>query len=165
MLLAADWKPLDDDGLHDPKNPAVKVLQQPEDALSVLAPDTAGNKVDWVQALRLGQIAPRGSVDGAGTQEFRDTEIIMPNTLSSPPVMFPHRAHTEWMSCAMCHESLFVSKTDANDITMAKILEGEACGLCHGAVSFPLTECDRCHSVGPDDPVTPVSSGARIPDQ
>jgi hypothetical protein len=30
---------------------------------------------------------------------------------------------------------------------MQKILDGEQCGVCHGAVAFPLTECRRCHSV------------------
>ena len=30
---------------------------------------------------------------------------------------------------------------------MLLILAGEKCGLCHGAVAFPLTECLRCHSV------------------
>ena len=29
---------------------------------------------------------------------------------------------------------------------MGNILDGEYCGICHGAVSFPLTECDRCHN-------------------
>jgi len=163
-LLAGDWRPLKDDGLHDAKNPAVKVLQQPEEALSVLAPDTAGNQVDWVQAIRLGQIKPRSRVDGDHKIEMRDTEIIMRNTLSLYPVTFPHRAHTEWMSCAMCHESLFVSEEGANDITMSKILNGEYGGLCHGAVSFPLTECNRCHNVRPKTPLAPASSGTRTPD-
>jgi hypothetical protein len=32
------------------------------------------------------------------------------------------------------------------------VLSGEKCGLCHGAVAFPLTECNRCHSVQRDSP-------------
>ena len=42
---------------------------------------------------------------------------------------------------------LFRSVREGNAISMAKILDGEYCGVCHGAVSFPLTECDRCHSI------------------
>ncbi|HEX9180451.1 MAG TPA: c(7)-type cytochrome triheme domain-containing protein, partial [Burkholderiales bacterium] len=51
-----------------------------------------------------------------------------------------------WLDCANCHEHLFKSKAGANKLSMQKILEGEQCGLCHGAVAFPLTECGRCHS-------------------
>ena len=35
---------------------------------------------------------------------------------------------------------------------MMLILQGEKCGLCHGAVAFPLTECLRCHSVSRGSP-------------
>jgi c(7)-type cytochrome triheme protein len=63
-------------------------------------------------------------------------------------VRFPHRQHTEWLDCSNCHEKLFISKAGANKgVNMFQVLQGEYCGLCHGAVSFPLTECKRCHSV------------------
>jgi c(7)-type cytochrome triheme protein len=43
---------------------------------------------------------------------------------------------------------LFKSKAGATkQLNMFQILQGEYCGVCHGAVSFPLTECKRCHSV------------------
>ena len=53
-VLAAQqlWKPLADDGLHDPEGPAIGVLQEPADALSLLPGDGVGNKVSWVRALR-----------------------------------------------------------------------------------------------------------------
>ena len=51
-IQAAEWLTLQEDNLHDPEAPALEVLQQPAEALSVLPPDTAGNKVDWVRALR-----------------------------------------------------------------------------------------------------------------
>ncbi len=162
VLLAENWKSLENDELHDPSNPAVDVLQQPAEALSVLAPDSAGNQVDWVEAIRLGQIAPRSSLDNSVVSETLDTDIIMSNTLSVAPVLFPHTQHTQWMSCAMCHDSIFVAETDANPINMSKILEGEYCGVCHGAVSFPLTECNRCHSVSSHTQMAPSSSGAPV---
>ena len=54
--LWAEWQPLAEDGIHDPYNPALSVLQEPAEALSQLPKDTAniGNKVRWVQALEEG---------------------------------------------------------------------------------------------------------------
>jgi len=158
---AAKWQRLKDDELHDPDNPAVGTLQQPGEALSVLAPDSAGNQVDWVQAIRRGQIAPRSGIFDTAQNEQLDVDVIMKNTLSLPAVIFPHKAHTEWMSCETCHEELFVSEIDANPINMGKILNGEFCGRCHGAVSFPLTECNRCHSQTSPVRYAPLSGGKR----
>lgn len=149
-LRADDWKSLQEDEIHDPDNPALEVMQNPAAALSVLAPDTAGNKVDWSAALHEGQIAPRSGLKNDELPEILELDIVMKNTLSAPFVTFQHRSHTEWMACENCHEELFVSTTDANPISMQAILNGQYCGVCHGAVSFPLTECDRCHNVRPD---------------
>jgi c(7)-type cytochrome triheme protein len=140
------------------------VLQDPEEALSLLAPDTAGNKVNWVEAIRKGQIEPRTSLYGEVIRRQHDTDIVMKNTLDQPYVLFPHKAHNEWMSCEMCHETIFRSVLDGNAISMHRILNGEDCGVCHGAVAFPLTECDRCHSVSPRSSRA-VSSGAVVPKQ
>ena len=145
--LAADkWQPLKKDGIHDPENPAIDVLQEPADALSVLQTDTAGNKVDWARSLEYGFIEPRGSIDGDGRTKLRGTTILMRNTMPMRYVSFPHKTHTQWMSCETCHDSIFIAEPDANPISMGKILKGEYCGICHGAVAFPLTECDRCHN-------------------
>ena len=161
-LLAGNWNTLESDGLHDSTNPSLRLLQDPAQALSVLAPDTAGNKVDWVAAVRQGQIRPRTSVDGSRVPEQHDSEIIMRNTLSLPAVRFPHDAHNLWMSCEMCHDRIFKPELDANEISMSKILDGEYCGLCHGAVAFPLTECNRCHSVAGDGQAPVINSGAVV---
>lgn len=163
-LFAEGWKTLEEDELHDPSNPAVGILQDPEEALSVLPPDTAGNKVNWVEAIRQGHIKPRTSLRGEVIRRQHDTDIVMKNTLDQPYVLFPHKAHNEWMSCEMCHESLFRSVLDGNAMSMQRILNGEDCGVCHGAVSFPLTECNRCHSVFPESSKA-ISSGAVVPKQ
>lgn len=141
------WRPLAEDGIHDPANPALDYLQDPADALSRLPRDTAGNKVDWIRALADGYIRPRSTLTATGPVDTLETSILMNRTGSIPRVRFPHEAHTELLACANCHEHLFASKAGATPITMAKILEGEYCGVCHGAVAFPLTECNRCHSV------------------
>jgi len=149
VVGAGNWQPLKDDGLHDPSNPALEVLQEPGEALGVLAPDGAGNKVDWVQSLQQGLIAPRPSLDGEREPEIRETTVLMKNTYPMLYVRFPHKPHTQWMACETCHDRIFVPQVDANPINMGKILDGEYCGLCHGAVSFPLTECNRCHNTDP----------------
>jgi c(7)-type cytochrome triheme protein len=141
------WLRLEDDGIHDPKNPAIKLLQQPADALSALPPDTAGNMVNWVKAIESGAIDPRTNILPETQVRVRDDAIIVAKYGSMPAVKFPHRAHTLWLDCANCHDKLFKAQAGANRFSMTAILNGEQCGVCHGAVSFPLTECNRCHSV------------------
>lgn len=151
-IAAERWKPLANDGIHDPTSPALAVLQQPAEALSTLPPDTAGNKVSWVKALDEGKIAPRTNILPETKVDLRTTEVLLRNTGEMPMVKFPHRQHTAWLDCSNCHDQLFAQKAGATRINMFLILQGEKCGLCHGAVSFPLTECLRCHSVERDSP-------------
>lgn len=156
------WPSLARDGVHDPRNPALKLLQEPREALAPLPPDAAGNQVRWVEAVRDGSIVPRSSLRPETVVRLLDTEIYMDRYGSLPIVRFPHREHTQWLDCSNCHEALFRSKAGANDITMMRILQGEQCGQCHGAVAFPLTECARCHNT-PRPAVTrsAPSAGAR----
>lgn len=168
LLLAAsftaaarDWAPLDKDGLHDPTSPAIRMLQQPSEALSKLPPDTAGNLVRWVDAIEEGVINPRTNIRPETKIRLREDDILLNLRGGMPIVRFPHRAHTLWLDCNNCHEYPFKSKTGANQLSMLAILEGEQCGLCHGAVSFPLTECSRCHSVQRN--VQRAVSGAEVP--
>ena len=144
---AATWLPLAKDGIHDPTGPAIDVLQQPREALAVLPPDSSGNQVSWVKALEQGHIKPRTHVLVRAEMPMRDTEIILKNTGEMPMVKFPHRPHTMWLDCGNCHDELFKKVAGATKINMTMILRGEKCGVCHGAVAFPLTECARCHSV------------------
>jgi len=156
-VIAADWQPLARDGLHDPTNPGLKWLQNPANALSRLPADSAGNKVDWMRAFEEGYINPRSGLHNKKPPELLDTEILLNKNGSLPLVLFPHKQHTIWLDCSNCHEKIFKEKAGATPITMQKILEGEYCGVCHGAVAFPLTECSRCHSV-PLDKKSFVSS-------
>jgi c(7)-type cytochrome triheme protein len=140
------WLPLAKDGVHDPKSPALAVLQQPAEALAPLPRDTAGNLVDWVKAIESGAINPRTNLLPETVVRLREDDIIVSKFGSMDAVKFPHRAHTLWLDCANCHEKLFKSKAGANRLSMQRILDGEQCGVCHGAVAFPLTECRRCHN-------------------
>jgi c(7)-type cytochrome triheme protein len=140
--------PLNNDGVHDPAGPAIKLLQEPSEALSKLPPDVVGNQVRWVKALEQGLITPRANILPDTTIRVLDLDVILPRTAEMPMVRFPHKQHTEWLDCSNCHEKLFKSKAGATTaLNMFQILQGEYCGLCHGAVAFPLTECKRCHSV------------------
>lgn len=141
------WLPLGADGIRDPRSPAVKLLQQPADALSKLPADTAGNQVRWMEALEKGYINPRTNIFPETKVNVLELDILLDLKGGMPIVRFPHRQHTLWLDCASCHEHLFKSKAGETKFSMLKILEGEQCGVCHGAVAFPLTECSRCHSV------------------
>lgn len=141
------WAKPADDTIHDPDSPGTQALQLPGDALSKLPPDGAGNQVNWVKALRSGLIAPRTQIDSSTKVQTLDRDILMTRTVEMPFVRFPHLAHTEWLECGNCHEKLFKLKAGTTPVSMLAILQGEYCGRCHGAVAFPLTECNRCHSV------------------
>ena len=151
--VAGDWLPLNDDGVHDASSPAIKRLMEPRDELSKLPADEGGNQVRWAHALDQGLINPRTNILPETKVNVLDQDILLDLYGSMPIVLFPHRAHTQWLDCTNCHEHLFKSKTGATEISMLSILDGEQCGLCHGAVAFPLSKCDRCHSVSRNSPV------------
>lgn len=142
----AAFAPLATDGIHDPTSPANGVLQEPVEALGNLPTDRNGNP-DWVTSLREGNIDPRMKLDGSGRMKVVDLDIEMKNTASMPHVSFSHQVHTEWLTCNNCHSRIFLPQVGGNLVTMAKILEGRYCGVCHGSVAFTPLECDRCHSV------------------
>ena len=147
------WLPLVKDGIHDPKNPALKLLQEPAVALSRLPADRVGNQVNWVSALEQGSINPRTNILPETKVRILETEILLNRRGALPLVRFPHRQHTLWLNCSNCHEHLFKSQAGANKFSMELILQGEQCGVCHGAVAFPLTACARCHNTPRNKPL------------
>ena len=146
------WLGLAGDDVHDPSSPAIGILQEPREALGTLPPDTAGNQVKWMDALDAGHIQPRTNIQPETIVKLRTTEVLLKNTGEMRMVRFPHRQHTAWLDCSNCHNQLFAQTAGATRINMMLILQGEKCGLCHGAVAFPLTECHRCHSVARGSP-------------
>jgi c(7)-type cytochrome triheme protein len=147
LAATGGWLSIAADSLHDPASPAIGVLQEPKEALAALPPDTAGNRVRWMQALEQGTIQPRSNIRPDTRVNLRTTDVLLKNTSDKPMVRFPHRQHTLWLDCSNCHDQLFAQVAGGTRIGMFLVLQGEKCGLCHGAVAFPLTECDRCHSV------------------
>lgn len=136
-----------EDGIHDTDNPGTHVLQAPSQAFEGLPRTRDGNKVDWVKALQSGLIKPRYELDDPDAESFTmDMTIIREVKGSMPNVVFPHQEHTEWLDCSNCHDEIFVPEKGANQISMAGILMGQQCGVCHGKVAFPVTDCKRCHA-------------------
>ncbi len=135
-----------DDGIHDPVNESLAMLQNPAQALGTFPRDRRG-EVDWVVALDQGLIEPRADLNGQTRMQVLDMDILMKGTQSMPWVKFPHSAHTKWLDCTNCHDEIFKPEMGANDLSMNAVLAGEFCGVCHGKVSFSLFVCERCHSV------------------
>lgn len=145
------WQPIAKDGLRDPAGPASTILQPPADALRGLAADGTGNQVRWVEALKQQQIQPRSFLHKPVSTGSYDKDVFLNLNGGMPAVRFPHSVHNEWLDCSNCHDHLFKKKRGASQISMFMILQGEQCGVCHGAVAFPLTECTRCHSMKRED--------------
>lgn len=139
--------PLDKDGIHDPENPGIAILQQPRTAFKKLEKGKAGNYVDWVKTLANKKINPRASLADPSMEAMpMDLDIVREVKGSMPDVVYPHQQHTLWLDCSNCHPAIFIPQKGANQISMAEILLGKKCGVCHGKVAFPVTECLRCHS-------------------
>lgn len=140
-------RPAVESGIHDPANDMTLELQPPRVAFSALPKSQAGNHVDWVKALDSKAITPRWDrVDPAAAAIVMDLNIIREVKGSMPDVVYPHKQHTEWLDCSNCHPKIFVPQKGANQISMASILLGQQCGVCHGKVAFPVSECRLCHS-------------------
>ncbi len=123
------------------------------ETLKDLPKDDFGNKVDWVKAIRDGSIKPKATLDGTGEMMVVDLDVKIPVTKFTPhppDVVYPHKAHTEWLDCSNCHTAIFNMQKGGNpDMNMMKIAAGQYCGVCHGKVAFPLENCYRCHSAKP----------------
>ena len=142
--------PVSEDGIHDPTNDAVKVLQEPIEAMENFPRDNSG-VIDWVKVLDQGLIAPRKGLYGDEEMHAVDFDVIFKNTGSMPFVRYPHLQHTEWLTCKNCHPKIFLPQKGGNPVTMSGIMQGKYCGVCHGKVAFPPTKnCGRCHSVSRD---------------
>ncbi len=139
--------PPPEDGIHDPSNDGTHALQPPREAFATLVKGNSGNRVDWVKSLAENQIDPRYDRDDPSKKPLvLDLNIVREVKGSMPNVVYPHKQHTEWLDCSNCHPAIFIPQKGANQISMASILMGEKCGVCHGKVAFPVSECRKCHS-------------------
>lgn len=135
------------DGIHDPENEGTNMLQTPLEAFGTMPPGNAGNYVNWVDALKKGVINPRyDRINPDEEAVVFDLDIVREVKGSMPDVVYPHDRHTMWLDCSNCHPDIFVPEKGKNQISMAQILMGQKCGVCHGKVAFPVSECRFCHS-------------------
>ena len=143
-----EWNPAPaEDGIHDPDHEESYYLQSPKEAFAGLPESTYGNHIDWVKALATNAINPRfDRLDPDKKPFVLDLNIVREVKGSMPNVVYPHKQHTEWLDCSNCHPAIFTPKKGANQISMASIIMGQQCGVCHGKVAFPISECRRCHS-------------------
>lgn len=148
MKSSSDWNlPPAEDGIHDPENPGTLLLQAPRIAFDALSKAKSGNRVDWVKALESEEISPRYErLSDDARPVVMDLNIVREVKGSMPDVVYPHKQHTEWLDCSNCHPAIFIPQKGANQISMASILLGQKCGVCHGKVAFPVSECRKCHS-------------------
>lgn len=148
MKPPSAWNPSPmKDGIHDPDNDGTEMLQAPKIAFQDLPKSRSGNRIDWGKALENGEIAPRYDLlDPDVAPVLMDLNIVREVKGSMPNVVFPHKQHTEWLDCSNCHPAIFIPEKGANQISMASILLGQQCGVCHGKVAFPVSECRMCHS-------------------
>lgn len=110
LIAAPDgrsWRRLAADGLHSPANDVLRYLRQPAEALGALPPGgPSGNEVDWVEALRRGDIVPRTNIHLETRVRVLDLDFVFTDMAGQPHVLLPHRAHTEWLDCANCHPQI-----------------------------------------------------------
>ena len=136
-----------EDGIHDPLNEGTHTLQPPLTAFSPLPKSNDGNRIDWVKSLNDDLIRPRFDRDDPTVKPMvMDLNIVREVKGSMPDVVYPHKQHTQWLDCSNCHPAIFLPQKGANQISMAAILLGQKCGVCHGKVAFPISDCRRCHS-------------------
>ena len=101
--------------------------------------------------LALAALAPAG----APRAEYGDVVINRRSDLEGVrPVVFPHWFHRIRFRCKVCHQELgFKMRAGANDVTMADIIDGRFCGMCHdNRIAWGPERCDLCHSGKPGLP-------------
>ena len=149
-----------EDGIHDVTNEATALLQAPLQAYAGMAKSNAGNRIDWVKALNDKKLQPRADKqDPKAEMAVLEMNIVREVKGSMPDVVFPHRQHTQWLDCSNCHPAIFIPQKGANQMSMASIILGQQCGVCHGKVAFPISECRLCH-LKSKDPAS-VSAGIK----
>jgi len=156
------------DGLHDAALPSVQTeLLAPLAGMTGLTTDNFGNRVNWVKAINNKEIMPIGKItEDDDDMMVLNIDIVIPAVGWTPDVIFPHKAHTQWLACSNCHEAQTDSKpffepvAGENPMTMTEVVEGKWCGWCHSAktekVAFPISDCARCHSGPVKKTATPL---------
>lgn len=118
---------------------------------AMLPKERFGNGINWEKAESEGDIKPVDFLDGVSIKRpalaIQKDFLIEAKMEGMPEIVFSHKKHTVWNGCELCHPEIFVGvKKGATKYSMVEIFEGKYCGACHGTVSFPLLDCQRCHT-------------------
>ncbi len=164
---AAKYEELDHDII---KSAATRlgIEYHPENLPDGEIPLDSRGEIDWTELKALGVTSPAPSSDRTvkldpalvkkgvivfTPGEYEDGEGV-------PHVPFSHEIHSSRINCQSCHTSIFNNELGSNEVNMNEMAMGRTCGVCHGKVSFPLTDCSRCHTLTPGE----VPEGAIIRD-
>jgi c(7)-type cytochrome triheme protein len=110
-----------------------------------------GNGVNWELAEETGKIKPLDYLEGVS---FKRKAIDIPKDIDIEAkvagmneIIFSHKKHTVWSGCEGCHPEIFAGiKKGTTQYSMVEIFAGRYCGQCHTNVSFPMIDCQRCHT-------------------
>lgn len=110
-----------------------------------------GNGVDWEKAEVEGKIKLSNFLEGVSIPRnpllIKKDFGLEPKVTGIPGIIFSHKKHTAWSGCELCHPEIFLGiKKGTTQYSMVEIYNGRYCGACHGAVAFPLLDCQRCHT-------------------
>ncbi len=109
------------------------------------------------KSLLLGVLLTLGLMGVSQQSKAEYADIVINNYADAAgmrPAVFPHWFHRIRFRCKVCHADLgFKFKAGGNEITMAKIIDGQFCGACHnGEVAWSVENCAMCHSGIPGTP-------------
>ncbi len=109
-----------------------------------------GNGINWEEAEARKLIKPVSYLEGVSIKrpplKVQKDFSLEPKVEGMPEIIFSHRKHTVWNGCELCHPEIFKGvKKGLTKYSMADIIEGKYCGVCHSTVAFPLLDCQRCH--------------------
>ncbi len=110
-----------------------------------------GNGINWEKTEEDGQIKLVDFLEGVSIKRpnlaVQKDFSLSPKVEGMPDIVFSHKKHTVWNGCELCHPEIFIGvKRGTTKYSMVEIYEGKYCGVCHGAVAFPLLDCQRCHT-------------------
>lgn len=113
-----------------------------------------GNGIDWEKAEAEGLLKLVDFIEGVSIKrqslKIQKDFALNPKVNEMPDIIFSHKKHTVWNGCEVCHPEIFVGvKKGTTRYSMVEIFDGKYCGVCHGKVSFPLIDCQRCHTKQP----------------
>jgi len=109
-----------------------------------------GNGIDWLKAESEGLITLQDTIPGVSFKRPKlhnpSDEELKAGEVAMPAIIFSHTKHAVMNGCELCHPQIFGVKRGVTTYSMQDIFDGRFCGACHGKVSFPNADCQRCHT-------------------